>query len=249
VQAGEAVTLSIPVTDASSGVTDVSGHVAAGDGPHDEYPRFTRVSGTARDGVWKAISIVPDAARTSTWTVDYIRAEDAAENSRSVSGAAIGTGSFNVTAASTPTPTPTTTAIPSATATSTPTRTPTPVGTPTATAPPIASRCSPRMPVQVSAVRAAPGRMNVTVQSGTRPGSTPNQLYLIRFDKLDNARVETSTGQVVSGAIMTLPTGATQGSFTIVRTGPADAGALVHLTVVDACGEWPTFVGGGRNAF
>src|SRR4051812_6244470 len=67
VQAGDAVTLTVHAPDDASGVVDLYASLDAGDGPHDGYPRFTRVSGTARDGIWKALFVVPDTARASTW--------------------------------------------------------------------------------------------------------------------------------------------------------------------------------------
>jgi hypothetical protein len=34
-----------------------------------------------------------------------------------------------------------------------------------------------------------------------------------------------------------------------VNRGPANQATTVHLTITDGCGAWPTFVGGGPDAF
>jgi hypothetical protein len=44
-----------------------------------------------------------------------------------------------------------------------------------------------------------------------------------------------------------IPDGATEVTFQVRRTGPGPV--TVKMTVTDACGAWPTFVGGGPSAF
>jgi len=42
--------------------------------------------------------------------------------------------------------------------------------------------------------------------------------------------------------------GTQQAQFVLQRVTPGQA-ATVQLTALDSCGEWPTVVGGGPNAF
>jgi hypothetical protein len=45
-----------------------------------------------------------------------------------------------------------------------------------------------------------------------------------------------------------LPLGETGVNLTVTRVAPGQA-TTIPLTVVDECGAWPTFVGGGPSAF
>jgi hypothetical protein len=73
-------------------------------------------------------------------------------------------------------------------------------------------------------------------------------IHSIRFGPTSNAIVSVNgqAGQV--GSFTYTPTSATsQTSFTVRRAG--GGAATVPIVVVDDCGEWPTFVGGGNSAF
>jgi hypothetical protein len=137
-----------------------------------------------------------------------------------------------------PTPTPTRTATPTATATRTPTRTSTPTG-------PI---CTPRPPVTVTVAPSAGNTLQVTV---TASGSG-NTLQTLRFGEprlSNNELVDVGGVSGRSGAfVVTLAPGTTSTTFT-VRRALAGQSTTVHFTVVDGCGAWPTFVGGGPSAF
>ena len=71
-----------------------------------------------------------------------------------------------------------------------------------------------------------------------------NTLSQLRFGQLRNARV-TFDGQVMaSGKTTVMATDTSTAVFTVERVVPGEA-VTVPFTVVDGCGEWPTFVGGG----
>jgi hypothetical protein len=89
----------------------------------------------------------------------------------------------------------------------------------------------------------------VTV-SVTRPAAAPsNALVQLQFGATQNAAVEIG-GQVwPNGSFAeSFAPGTQQATFTVRRRVPGQP-ATVPLTVVDACGSWQTFVGGGPSAF
>jgi hypothetical protein len=53
---------------------------------------------------------------------------------------------------------------------------------------------------------------------------------------------------VAPGQTVSLPPGTQQVALVVQRQASGQA-ATVHLIVQDACGDWPTLVGGGPNAF
>jgi hypothetical protein len=89
----------------------------------------------------------------------------------------------------------------------------------------------------------------VTISAGASGTATANRLAQIRFGTATNAQIQ-STSQVAAGerVSVTLPSGIDQYTFTVQRVTPGVA-TTVSLTVVDACGDWPTIVGGGPDAF
>jgi hypothetical protein len=104
--------------------------------------------------------------------------------------------------------------------------------------------CSPRPEVAVTAVPAADGSLQVTVAAR---GTPANALQSVRFGQGTNALIDAggqtgSTGNFTA----TLPAGTQQTTFT-VRRATAGQAVTVPLTVVDGCGEWPTFVGRGPS--
>jgi hypothetical protein len=50
------------------------------------------------------------------------------------------------------------------------------------------------------------------------------------------------------GQTIALPSGTQQAALVVQRQAPGQA-VTVELVVTDACGDWPTVVGGGPNAF
>jgi hypothetical protein len=96
----------------------------------------------------------------------------------------------------------------------------------------------------VTAVAAGTRQLRVTLIAG-RAGVPLTQLS---FRAATNATVIAGTQSGPGGFTVTLPAGTTQYSFQVVQQTPGQA-ATVPLTVTDACGDWPTFVGGGPEAF
>ena len=88
--------------------------------------------------------------------------------------------------------------------------------------------------------------MTVSVSANT---GFPNTLRSITWGTMTNATVTlVGGGRVNSGQQTVLPAGARALVFLVGRPTAGQA-ATVRLTVVDACGNWPTFVGGGPDAF
>ncbi|MFN8633784.1 MAG: S8 family peptidase [Chloroflexota bacterium] len=127
--------------------------------------------------------------------------------------------------------------------------TPTPSPTPSPTPPPATVSCNPRPKISVTSARSAPGVLTVTVTAGTASQGT-NRLQQLRFGAGSNAVVQSAdSGNGQSGSFtISLPNTPSTYSFTIRRSSPG-ATVTVPLTVVDSCGDWSTFVGGGPNAF
>ena len=113
------------------------------------------------------------------------------------------------------------------------------------TTPPPAIACNPRPNVMVSTTKAGTGVLQVTL---TTTGSG-NGMREVRFGAATNARIDAG-GQTGRAGSFTVPLSAQprQFSFT-VRRAAGGAATTVPLTVVDACGDWRTFVGGGPSAF
>jgi len=120
--------------------------------------------------------------------------------------------------------------------------------TPTATVTPVITACTPRPRVEMQAVSTGDGRLRVILSVSSNPGFT-NALQAITFNRLANASVLVDgTGRVSQGQRLTLPVGIQTAALSVSRGAPGQA-TTVQLTVTDACGNWPTFVGGGAGAF
>ena len=99
--------------------------------------------------------------------------------------------------------------------------------------------CSPRPPVAVTVAPGAPGSLQATIAVN----GTGNAIQQVRFDP-QNAIVRTNILPEQSGPFVLTPQNGTQSlTFTSLRRSPG--AVMVRLVVVDACGEWPTFVGAG----
>jgi CSLREA domain-containing protein/uncharacterized repeat protein (TIGR01451 family) len=113
---------------------------------------------------------------------------------------------------------------------------------------PVAGRCTPRPTVQVTTA-AASGALNVTVTVGNTAGVPTNGIVAIRFTGGTNALIDINgmTGQ--TGAFI-VPFASVSGQVTfVVRRATPGQATTVPFVVLDSCGEWPTFVGGGPSAF
>jgi CSLREA domain-containing protein len=114
---------------------------------------------------------------------------------------------------------------------------------PANTSPPPSS-CTPRPPVAVTSVPDGAGRLRVTVST------SGGAIGVLHFGAATNAQITAPGGSpnAASNFDVTPPPGATSFTFTVARA-TAGHGVQVPFTVVDACGAWPTFVGGGPTAF
>jgi hypothetical protein len=119
---------------------------------------------------------------------------------------------------------------------------------PTPTPAPPAS-CAARPPVTLSSVKSGSGALQVTVRTTTSSTMPSNAIREVRFRAPSNARIDAG-GQVgrTDNFTVALATSTPQFTFTVRRAAPG-AATTVPFTVVDACGEWTTFVGGGPHAF
>ncbi|HEY7059868.1 MAG TPA: choice-of-anchor Q domain-containing protein [Chloroflexota bacterium] len=148
------------------------------------------------------------------------------------------------TRTATSTVTPTSTRSPTATASPAITNTPTRAPTPTATPYP-----RPNVGVQVAP---GGGTLQTTItarDAGCAQGN--NQLQSLQFTRLTNATVDVGSPPLATVARPTtvpLPAHPATMPLTAHRTSASQA-VTVELTVTDGCGAWPTFVGGGPNAF
>jgi predicted outer membrane repeat protein len=117
-----------------------------------------------------------------------------------------------------------------------------PAPTPTPTA------CNPRPRVTTQATPTGDGRLQVTVGATSQGGST-NALQAITWGTFSNATVQVNgIGPVASGQRTPLPAGTTSVVFVISRATPGQA-STVGFTSTDACGDFPSFAGGGPSAF
>jgi hypothetical protein len=146
------------------------------------------------------------------------------------------------------TATPTPTATPVVTATPTPTTGVAVEGTPTLPDPPPGA-CQQRPNPVVSTAPISPGQLQVTVAAQTATAIPLNAVRQIAFDAPVNAVIDGfgRTGEAAAFAadLNDLPTAVTF----VVRRVTAGQPTTVSFTVTDICGPWPTFVGGGPDAF
>jgi len=117
---------------------------------------------------------------------------------------------------------------------------PTPVPSPS---PAPGTGCDPRTPVRVQASPTGDGRLSVTVAAGT------GYLKEIRFGAAQNALVDIPGGQTGAAGNFTYRPAASTAQSTFFVRKPATGASTVPIVVVDDCGDWPTFVGGGAGAF
>lgn len=108
--------------------------------------------------------------------------------------------------------------------------------------------CTPRPKITLTTTSAGGGRLQVIVSVATNPGQPTNTIRSIQFGRNTNAEIE-APGRAASAEAFSLETPAdtTQTSFTVHRTGNGPVQA--PFVVVDGCGEWRTFVGGGASTF
>jgi hypothetical protein len=74
-------------------------------------------------------------------------------------------------------------------------------------------------------------------------------LQSLQFGSATNALIDAGSMNGATGNFALALAPGTQVSTFIVRRLTAGNATTVPLSVVDRCGAWPTFVGGGANAF
>jgi len=74
-----------------------------------------------------------------------------------------------------------------------------------------------------------------------------NPLQRIAFGALQNAKVTLGGQPMTSGQTYVVPPATVSVDFAVERATPGQA-TTVPLTIVDRCGSWQTFVGGGTGA-
>jgi uncharacterized repeat protein (TIGR01451 family) len=124
-------------------------------------------------------------------------------------------------------------------------------GSPAPPGPPPAggSRCAPRPTNPVAVVRDGPERLRVTISAGTLPATPSNALREVRFGAAQNALIDIPSGPSGSpGGFAHRPSDGVVLTFFVRRASPSGA-ATVPLVLIDECGEYRTFVGGGPSAF
>jgi uncharacterized protein YggU (UPF0235/DUF167 family) len=110
----------------------------------------------------------------------------------------------------------------------------------------VSAACTPR-PRVTQTVAASGGALNVHVESTPLTGQANNPLHQITFGTLQNATVTLNGQAVSSGQAVSLPPNSV-GTELVVQRPTAGQPTMVPFTVVDGCGEWQTFVGGGASA-
>jgi hypothetical protein len=106
--------------------------------------------------------------------------------------------------------------------------------------------CSPRPRVVVNQ-SVGGGKLQVHVESTLLNTNLPNPLQQFKFGAFQNAKVLMNGQPISSGQTVGMPANATAADFTVERV-TAGQPTMVKLTVVDLCGDWQTFVGGGTGA-
>ena len=91
------------------------------------------------------------------------------------------------------------------------------------------------------------GALQVTVSATDVDGPSQNRLRELRFGQPLNGRIELAGQSQTAAHTYAVPTVTDRVTFAVRRVTPGQP-TTVPLTVVDECGAWPTFVGGGANA-
>jgi hypothetical protein len=119
------------------------------------------------------------------------------------------------------------------------------LGTPSGLA--TGAACTPRPDVGVVTVPNATGSLQVTVSATTSASTQTNALQALRFAAGTNTLIDVGAQVGATGAFtVALAPGTQQTTFT-VRRATAGQAMTVPVTIVDACGDWPTFVGRGPS--
>ncbi|MCC7369241.1 MAG: carbohydrate binding domain-containing protein [Chloroflexi bacterium] len=235
---GQGVTMRYAQLNPSTAILKLPPHVTGTTGWTSVVTTFT----VPADYVNGRLDVIWDISGGSAWIDDMVLAQlgvSVPTATATPTGTVIASPT---TSAATSTPTATLTRTATATRTPLVSQTPLPTSTLTPTPPPMS--CSPRPPVQVQTSLASGGRLLATI-SVSGPG---NRLLGLRVSQTQNALVDATGLTGRSGQFtVSVSAGATSASFYVRRSGGGPA--TVSLVATDACGEWPTLVGGGSSAF
>jgi hypothetical protein len=77
----QTVTVTAHLTDDNSGVQSATAYLFSPSGTQDETSNFTKMSGTASDGVYQAVFIIPQGAEAGTWKLTRVTLKDVSGNS------------------------------------------------------------------------------------------------------------------------------------------------------------------------
>ena len=103
--------------------------------------------------------------------------------------------------------------------------------------------CTPRPAVAVTTTRRARGQIEVTLKAGA------GALRELRFASVSNVQIDIGDRRGQTGPFSyVLPTMTDHVTFQVRRLN-VGLPTAVSMVAVDACGTWPTFVGGGPDAF
>jgi hypothetical protein len=117
------------------------------------------------------------------------------------------------------------------------------------TPPPPTGQCLPRPNASVATARSGTGRLLVTVRAGKDAATPNNRLLAIRFLPGSNALIDVAglagrTGEFT----VAIPGRPEQTTFSVARATPGQA-TTVPFVVIDDCGEFRSFAGGGVGSF
>ena len=96
------------------------------------------------------------------------------------------------------------------------------------------------------------GRLEATIRSESVPSAPSNSLRTLQVTRIENASVQVNGAGLTAGPTIALPASTTSLTLLVDRRAPAqnpNAASTVAFVVTDACGSWPSFVGGGPGAF
>jgi hypothetical protein len=125
-----------------------------------------------------------------------------------------------------------------------------PAPTPSATPTPSGLSCSPRPPVGVVAVPDGSERLRVTISANGVGNALESINFVVDQRAAGNALIDIAgqTSLTPPYTLGPLPAGTTSLSF-YVRPARGDRPVTLPFIVTDHCGPYPTFVGGGADAF
>jgi VCBS repeat-containing protein len=110
----------------------------------------------------------------------------------------------------------------------------------------VPTQCGPRPQVR-SDLSTGGGKLLVHIEASALNNQQNNALKQITFGTPDNAIVTYNNQPIGKGDTINLPAATYAADFTVQRITPGQS-TTVPFTIVDICGSWPSFVGGGTGA-